>query len=297
MPEIETQTDDYTDNMGNQISTVQKLSRSLSLASSSSSPLKYTGGHQPFTVLVEGNIGCGKSTFMDYFAAKYSQSMCLIPEPVAKWQNVGGFNLLDFLYKEPNKWAMPFQTYVTVTMLDSHTRATSKPVKMMERSLFSARNCFINYMKQNGNLHEGMHSVLSEWFDFIDKSIDIRADLIVYLRSTPDIVYKRMVSRGRAEENYVPLSYLEDLHTLHEKWLIEKTITPNNVPILILDANLSKNHMVYEYERCYDKIAELRCYEPSLAQKFFEMKPLCAFEDQAPPSLPQQQSEQQNDNE
>lgn len=43
------------------------------------------------------------------------------------------------MYKEPERWAMPFQTYVTLTMLQTHTLQTKKPVKLMERSLFSAR--------------------------------------------------------------------------------------------------------------------------------------------------------------
>lgn len=43
------------------------------------------------------------------------------------------------MYKEPAKWAMPFQTYVTLTMLQTHTTPTDKRVKLMERSLFSAR--------------------------------------------------------------------------------------------------------------------------------------------------------------
>lgn len=43
------------------------------------------------------------------------------------------------MYKEPERWAMPFQTYVTLTMLQTHTLATEKSIKLMERSLFSAR--------------------------------------------------------------------------------------------------------------------------------------------------------------
>lgn len=43
------------------------------------------------------------------------------------------------MYKEPERWAMPFQSYVTLTMLESHTLQTRKPVKLMERSMFSAR--------------------------------------------------------------------------------------------------------------------------------------------------------------
>lgn len=44
------------------------------------------------------------------------------------------------MYKEPERWAMPFQSYVTLTMLQSHVHATNKPIKLMERSIFSSRS-------------------------------------------------------------------------------------------------------------------------------------------------------------
>lgn len=43
------------------------------------------------------------------------------------------------MYKSPERWAMPFQSYVTLTMLQSHVLRTDKRVKLMERSYFSAR--------------------------------------------------------------------------------------------------------------------------------------------------------------
>lgn len=42
----------------------------------------------------------------------------------------------------------------------------------------------------------------------------------VYLRTTPEIVYERMKTRARSEEECVPLEYLRQLHELHENWLI-----------------------------------------------------------------------------
>lgn len=47
---------------------------------------------QPFTVFIEGNIGAGKTTFLNHF--KKYEDVCLYTEPVEKWRNVQGFNLL-----------------------------------------------------------------------------------------------------------------------------------------------------------------------------------------------------------
>ena len=42
---------------------------------------------------VEGNIGCGKSTLLKYFE-KYSNKVQTIREPIDKWTNLQGHNLL-----------------------------------------------------------------------------------------------------------------------------------------------------------------------------------------------------------
>lgn len=115
---------------------------------------------------------------------------------------------------------MPFQTYVTLTMWKMHTLKTHKSVKLMERSLYSARYCFVETMLKNEVIHTGMYNILQEWYDCIHSREKIRADLIVYLRTSPEIVYERMKMRARSEEACVPFEYLKQLHDLHENWLI-----------------------------------------------------------------------------
>jgi len=48
--------------------------------------------NRPFTVIVEGNIGSGKTTFLNHFA-KF-KDVEVLQEPVNKWRNVQGHNLL-----------------------------------------------------------------------------------------------------------------------------------------------------------------------------------------------------------
>lgn len=46
----------------------------------------------PFTVFIEGNIGAGKTTFLNHF--KKYDDVRLYTEPVEKWRDVEGINLL-----------------------------------------------------------------------------------------------------------------------------------------------------------------------------------------------------------
>lgn len=52
---------------------------------------------KPFTVVVEGNIGSGKTTLLNYFS-KFSD-VEVLQEPVEKWRDVQGHNLLVCRYK------------------------------------------------------------------------------------------------------------------------------------------------------------------------------------------------------
>lgn len=47
---------------------------------------------KPFTVFVEGNIGSGKTTFLEHF--RQFEDITLLTEPVEAWRNLQGWNLL-----------------------------------------------------------------------------------------------------------------------------------------------------------------------------------------------------------
>ncbi|KAJ8937138.1 hypothetical protein NQ318_019403 [Aromia moschata] len=96
---------------------------------------------RPFTVIVEGNIGSGKTTFLNHF--NKFDNVSILAEPIEMWRNCNGYNLLDFMYKDPIKWSFTFQSYVQLTMLRQHSYKTSTSIKLMERSIYSARYCFV----------------------------------------------------------------------------------------------------------------------------------------------------------
>lgn len=132
--------------------------------------------NKPFTVIVEGNIGSGKTMFLNRFNKNENVHICA--EPVSKWQNCNGFNLLGLLYEDPKKWSFSFQSYVQLTMLQQHLQETIKPVKLMERSLYSARYCFVEKLTQDGLMAEPSKSVINEWFKWILNNADVSVDLI-----------------------------------------------------------------------------------------------------------------------
>ena len=113
---------------------------------------------RPHTIICEGNIGSGKSTFLQQFASESGPNTPIetFPEPVNKWRDIKGHNILALMYENPRRWSLTFQTYAQLTMLNLHTQKTMVPgaIKVMERSIFSAKYCFIEHQRINGVISE-----------------------------------------------------------------------------------------------------------------------------------------------
>ncbi|KAL3017886.1 hypothetical protein AAZX31_06G303300 [Glycine max] len=179
------------------------------------------------TFCVEGNISVGKTTFLQRIANETIELRDLVevvPEPISKWQDVGPdhFNILDAFYAEPQRYAYTFQNYVFVTrvMQERESSVGIKPLRLMERSVFSDRMVFVRAVHE-ANWMNGMEiSIYDSWFDPVVSSLPgLIPDGFIYLRASPDTCHKRMMLRKRAEEGGVSLDYLRDLHEKHESWL------------------------------------------------------------------------------
>merc|ERR1711899_707515 len=128
------------------------------------------------------------------------------------------------MYENPSRWALPFQSYVQLTMLENMYRTE----KML--------GC--------------EYEVLDEWFKFAtnDSALDLKVDLIIYLKTTPEKALERINIRARSEENQIPLDYLKQLRDLHESWLVDEKY-PLPAPVLVIDADKDLQEMVDVYRK------------------------------------------------
>ncbi|KAF3331941.1 Deoxycytidine kinase [Carex littledalei] len=179
------------------------------------------------TFCVEGNISVGKSTFLQRIANETLELRDLVevvPEPVSKWQDVGPdhFNILGAFYDEPERYAYTFQNYVFATRLMQERESAGgiKPLRLMERSVFSDRMVFVRAVHEAKWMNEMEITIYDSWFDPVVSSMPgLVPDGFIYLRATPDTCHRRMQHRKRNEEGRVTLDYLRGLHEKHESWL------------------------------------------------------------------------------
>merc|ERR1712002_985528 len=127
---------------------------------------------------------------------------------------------------------------------------TIKNVKLTERSIFSAKYCFVENLMKSGKMPLSEYEVLSGWFDFLLASpqVDLGVDLIVYMRTSPKVALTRLKKRGRGEEHLIAKQYIDDLHKLHEDWLIHgKHALP--APVIVVDADKDLEEMKEAFTR------------------------------------------------
>uniref|UniRef100_A0A670ISG8 Thymidine kinase 2, mitochondrial n=2 Tax=Podarcis muralis TaxID=64176 RepID=A0A670ISG8_PODMU len=206
-------------------------------------------------ICIEGNIASGKTTCLDYFAK--NTSIEVLTEPVSKWRNVRGHNPLGLMYQDASRWGITLQTYVQLTMLDQHIKPMISPIRMMERSIHSAKYIFVENLYRSGRMPEVDYVVLTEWFEWIIKNMDVSVDLIVYLQTSPETCYERLKRRCREEEKVIPMEYLAAIHQLYEEWLIKQTMFKVPSPVLVLQADHDLQDMMEKYEENQDRILTL----------------------------------------
>ncbi|XP_015423371.1 PREDICTED: thymidine kinase 2, mitochondrial [Myotis davidii] len=158
------------------------------------------------------------------------------------------------MYRDACRWGLTLQTYVQLTMLDQRTCPQTSPVRLMERSIHSARYIFVENLYRSGKMPEVDYVVLSEWYDWIVRNIDVSVDLIVYLRTTPETCYQRLKMRCRDEEKVIPLEYVDAIHRLYEEWLTKGGLFPTVAPVLVIEADHDMQKMLEVLEQNRDRI-------------------------------------------
>lgn len=171
-------------------------------------------------ISMEGTIGAGKSTFLGQF--DQHPSVTVVEEDLGRWLSVPGApegesNLLCKFYQNPKRYSHAFQSYVMMTKKESHVLNVDTPVKVMERSVQSARFVFAKLMHESGLMTNLEHALIHEHGGHYMVNGGCRVDYWVYLRTPAHLAFERVKKRGRVEElEAVSKEYLEKLEKKYD---------------------------------------------------------------------------------
>merc|ERR1711951_341903 len=245
-------------NPGPTVVYIAPLNASKVIASLEFPELNRQSPTRPFTLHVEGIVGTGKSTMLEAFK-KYGPGMDILQEPVDQWTNLNGTDVLDLLFTNPHRWSATQESLTFHSMIREHLRRMGL-IKAMERSIHSARICFVETLRREGKMSEPEYAILDDWYRFLTNGepkyqtgFDTSADVIVYLQLSPETAYERINGRGRSEEATIEMSYLRHLHEAHENWLLKGTSGyPVPAPRILV---LSTEHPLEETMEMYQLLA------------------------------------------
>lgn len=180
-------------------------------------------------VVVEGNIGSGKTTFLNEMKKKYS-NIVIIEEPVHEWYTIRDENdesLFEKFYKDAKGYGYLFQTNVLATrfkkiMNTINCYSNQDKIILCERSILTDKHIFVAAALEIGNLNKMESDVFNHLFEICLSVTHMKIDTILYLQCAPEISYERMCKRNRKGEENIPFEYISLLHDKHEKWLLEE---------------------------------------------------------------------------
>ena len=193
---------------------------------------------------VQGNIGSGKSTLIQYLRDMYKdgdKKVCFLQEPVDEWNTIkdsSGTTMLELFYGDQGRYAFGFQMMAYISRLVILKRAIEEgyDVIISERSLDTDRNIFAKMLYDDGKISDVEYQIYMKWFDEFKK--DFPVELIIYVKTSPEVAHLRVGVRGRKGED-IPIEYLQKCHDYHEQWISE---IPSNL-VCELDGNIDINKM------------------------------------------------------
>ncbi len=194
-------------------------------------------------ISIEGNIGSGKSTVIEYLKSLSDSNIEFVDEPVSEWLNIrdkDGFNALDCFYKNKEKNAFCFQVLAYITRLKKLIEKLEKykddktKLIITERSIDTDKNVFAKMLYEDGFLTSIEWETYNYWFSSFEEISKV--DIILYIKTNPDKCLERINKRNRVEELNINIDYLDKCHTYHEDW-ITNDIMNSKSKVIIIDGH------------------------------------------------------------
>jgi deoxyadenosine/deoxycytidine kinase len=177
-------------------------------------------------ILLEGNIGAGKTTVGRIIAA--SGQFNFIEEPTETWREGFASNMLELFYQDAKRWGLTFQMCALLTRAKTWQEVSQhsdhRPI-ILERSVFCDRFVFAENGYRTGLFSLAEYQLYCGMWDFMVTNGGAEPGLILYLRTPAEVCLQRIHERGRAEESSISLEYLLQLERLHDEWLLDNPKT------------------------------------------------------------------------
>ena len=179
-------------------------------------------------IAVAGNIGSGKTTLTGMLAKHYGWD--------ALYESVDNNPYLASFYQDMQRWSFNIQVY----FLNSRFRQVID-IRKRKKDVIQDRTIYEDAYIFAPNLHE-MDLMATRDFEIYTSLFELMSqflqapDLLIYLKADVSTLVTQIHKRGRAYEDSIRLSYLENLNEKYEKWISNY----KEGKLLVVDVNTIK---------------------------------------------------------
>ena len=168
-------------------------------------------------VVIDGNIGAGKTTQLDLLERK---GWRVRREPIDQWP-------LEEFYKDPKRWA--FLLHMRILQTSQPLPITKGPI-IYERSLLSSRWVFWAVMKNKDQVTD----IEDKTYEYYYDSLAWRPDVYIFLNKDVDVAWEHIQSRHQVGDSEVTREYWLELDKEYKK-----LITHIPCKVYVVNANRS----------------------------------------------------------
>ena len=169
-------------------------------------------------IAIAGNMGCGKSTLVDFLCKHYKLKPFFEPNEQNPY-------LKDF-YLDMKRWAFKSQIYFLTHKFRIHQDLDlEEKTVVQDRTIYEDAEIFATNLKNSHYISTRDYKTYMELYRIILRSIN-PPDLMIYLYCSTRTIKKRIKKRGRLMEQSIPSSYLRKLSVLYERWYKNYKLSP-----------------------------------------------------------------------
>lgn len=191
-----------------------------------------------YNIVIDGSIGAGKTTLLRNLQSKLiskEKTYKIHEENVNSWMEEGW---LHKYYSNIPRYAASFQTRVLLSHIEQRKNIKNEEnvVNIFERSAITTVNIFSKMLVEDGILDQlemDVHSRMLEMFNYE------KPDILIYIDTSPELSYERLLKRSRNGELDITLDYLRKLDNIYTR---ERDKLARKV--YIVDGNQSEEDIV-----------------------------------------------------
>lgn len=150
---------------------------------------------KPTYIAVAGNIGCGKSTLVDFICRTYKVDPFFEP-------NAQNPYLVDF-YADMKRWAFHSQVYFLTHKFRIHQELERQRVHrtvVQDRTIYEDAEVFATYLHRRRFINARDWGVYQDLYQTILSALH-PPDLMIYLKASVRTIRKRIKLRGRPKSS------------------------------------------------------------------------------------------------